>query len=215
VIDLHTHTLFSDGVLLPSELARRAEVGGYKAVAFTDHVDHSNLDYVMDNILKVCRVLDRAGGIRVIPGVEITHVRPGEFQGLTVRARELGAKIVVAHGETLAEPVAPGTNRAAIEAGVDILAHPGLISEEEVKLASKQEVFLEITTRKGHSLSNGHVAKLGSRLSARLVVNTDAHEPQDLVTREMAERILKGAGLSQEQASGVFTNSEELVRRLT
>ena len=33
-------------------------------------------------------------------------------------SRELGAKIVVVHGETVAEPVEPGNNRAAIEAGV-------------------------------------------------------------------------------------------------
>ncbi|MEK7309147.1 MAG: PHP domain-containing protein, partial [Nitrospirota bacterium] len=31
MIDLHTHSLLSDGVLLPSELIRRAYVIGYKA----------------------------------------------------------------------------------------------------------------------------------------------------------------------------------------
>jgi uncharacterized phage-associated protein len=32
MIDLHTHTLFSDGELLPSELVRRAEMTGYEAL---------------------------------------------------------------------------------------------------------------------------------------------------------------------------------------
>jgi len=31
--------LLSDGELIPTELARRFEVLGYRAIAFTDHVD--------------------------------------------------------------------------------------------------------------------------------------------------------------------------------
>ena len=43
-IDLHMHTLCSDGELLPIELARRAKIMGHEAIAFTDHVDLSNLE---------------------------------------------------------------------------------------------------------------------------------------------------------------------------
>jgi len=214
MIDLHTHTLFSDGVLLPTELARRAQVIGYRAMAFTDHVDHSNLKHVLENILRVCEVLNRQGTLTVVPGVEITHVHPDEYQGLVSQARELGARLVVAHGETLVEPVAPGTNRAAIEAGVDFVAHPGLISEQEVKLAAERGVCLEITIRKGHSLSNGHVAGLARKFKAPLLCNSDTHAPQDLVTREMGEKILLGAGLTGDEAKDVFLNSEKLVKKL-
>ncbi len=42
-------------------------------------------------------------------------------------SKELGAEIVVVHGETSVEPVAPGTNNASVElSDVDILAHPVL-----------------------------------------------------------------------------------------
>ncbi len=214
MIDLHTHTLFSDGVLLPSELARRAEVIGYRALAFTDHVDHSNLEHVLSNIVKVCETLNRYGTLRVIPGVEITHVHPQAFGPLVAEARQLGAQVVVAHGETIVEPVAPGTNRAAIEAGVDIVAHPGLITKEEVELAAARGVHLEITTRRGHSLTNGHVARLALDAGAQLVCNTDSHEPGDLVNRDRAARILRGSGLAGEAASRVFDNSEALMKKL-
>ena len=51
MIDLHTHSLFSDGELLPSELIRRAYITGYTALAITDHVDSSNIDFVIPRIV--------------------------------------------------------------------------------------------------------------------------------------------------------------------
>jgi len=40
--DLHTHSIISDGEMLPIELIRRMAVLGYTTVAITDHADHSN-----------------------------------------------------------------------------------------------------------------------------------------------------------------------------
>jgi putative hydrolase len=210
MIDLHTHSLFSDGVLVPSELVRRAEVKGYEIIAITDHADSSNLDFTIPRIAAACREINQRWKIKALPGIELTHIPPELFRELTERARALGAVIVVAHGETLVEPVHPGTNRAAIEARVDILAHPGLLTQQEAELAAKNNVCLEITSRKGHSLSNGHVAGIAMRMGAKLVIDTDTHEPGDLIDDELARNILLGAGLNNEQIPAVFKNSREL-----
>ncbi|MDA8424103.1 MAG: histidinol phosphate phosphatase domain-containing protein [Nitrospiraceae bacterium] len=210
MIDLHTHSLFSDGALVPSELVRRAVMKGYEVIAITDHADASNLDFTIPRVAAACKELNRRWKITALPGIELTHIPPETFAELTDRARSLGAAIIVAHGETLVEPVHPGTNRAAIEAKVDILAHPGLITKDEAMLAAKNGVYLEITTRKGHSLSNGHVAKMAGDTGAKLVIDTDTHEPGDLVTDELAQNILLGAGLSRGQVEAVFKNSREL-----
>lgn len=210
MIDLHTHSIFSDGELLPSELVRRALTKGYEAIAITDHVDISNIDFIIPRIIKACDELNRFGGIKAIPGVEITHVPPETISDLTKEARNLGARIVVAHGETLVEPVAPGTNRASIKAGVDILAHPGLITHEDAAMAHERGVYLEITSRKGHCLSNGHVASVAMKLGTGLVVNTDAHGPQDLITDEEAEKILLAAGIPKEWVNTIFKNSKTI-----
>ena len=193
MIDLHTHSLFSDGVLVPSELVRRAVMKGYEVIAITDHADASNLDFIIPRVASVCWDLSRRWKIKALPGIELTHIPPETFAELTERARSLGAAIVVAHGETLVEPVHPGTNRAAIEARVDILAHPGLLTQEEAELAAKNGVYLEITSRKGHSLSNGHVARLAGETGAKLVIDTDSHEPGDLITDEFARSVLLGS----------------------
>jgi putative hydrolase len=211
VIDLHTHSIFSDGVLVPAELARRAEAIGIKAIAITDHADASNLDFIIPRIVAVSEVLNQACRIRIVPGIELTHIPPSQIAALADRARFLGAKVIVAHGETIVEPVLPGTNRSALGADIDVLAHPGLISEEEVAMAVDKGIFLEITARKGHSLTNGHVAKLAKKLGAGLVLNTDGHEPSDLITDEQARRIVLGAGLGESDFERMQANAESLL----
>ncbi len=213
MIDLHTHSLFSDGVLVPSELVRRAVMKGYTVIAITDHADASNLDFSIPRVAAACRELSSRWKITALPGIELTHIPPETFSELTKQARSLGAAIVVAHGETLVEPVHPGTNRAAIEARVDILAHPGMITREEADLAAKNGVYLEISSRKGHSLSNGHVARIAGEAGVKLVIDTDTHEPGDLITDEFAKTVLLGAGLKGEQIDSVFKNSRELAEK--
>jgi len=212
MIDLHTHTLFSDGELIPSELARRAAVKGYSAIGMTDHGDLSNLDLIIPRLLRVAEDLSRAWGITIIPGIELTHVPPSRFAEAVNEARRLGARLVIGHGETIVEPVAPQTNRAAIEAGVDVLAHPGLVSDDDAALAAEKGVLFELTTRKGHSLTNGHVVRMAQKHGVKLVVNNDAHAPGDLVSPEMAEQIAMGAGLTPEQFAEAQDNAAELIR---
>jgi histidinol phosphatase-like PHP family hydrolase len=214
MIDLHTHTFFSDGELVPAEHLRRVEVLGYKAVAITDHADSSNMDWIIPRIVQAANDLNRYSKTLLIPGIELTHVPLEMFVELTAEARKLGARIVVAHGETPVEPVRPGTNRAAIEAGVDILSHPGLITEEDAKSAAQKGVFLELSGRKGHSLTNGHVAKIAQETGALLAVNADAHGPGDFLTAQMAEIVAFGAGVSAERYTQIRKDMAELAGRV-
>ncbi|NOY65591.1 MAG: histidinol phosphate phosphatase domain-containing protein [Nitrospirae bacterium] len=212
MIDLHTHSIFSDGELIPAELVRRAESFGYRAIAITDHMDSSNMDFIIPRTVRIAEELNRVQSVRVIPGAELTHVHPELIPEKIRYARQLGAEIVVVHGETLVEPVKEGTNRAAIDGEADILAHPGLITEEEVRLAAEKGIALEITARKGHSLANGHVARLAVKYNAPLVINTDAHSPDDLITRVFAEKVLLASGLDKEIIKDVFLNAEKLIK---
>lgn len=214
-IDLHVHSLFSDGVLLPSEILRRAADLGYRGIAITDHADASNLETILQGLLRFSQEQGSSFGLDFVPGVELTHVMPQDIARLARRAKALGAALVVVHGETLVEPVAPGTNLAAAECPqVDILAHPGLITLEEAKLARENDIFLEITSRQGHSLSNGHVARVARETGAKLVVNTDTHSPSDMLSQARAAKVAAGAGLSLEEIhEALVANAEELLAR--
>ena len=214
MIDLHTHSIFSDGELIPSELVRRAKVAGYRGIAITDHGDHSNVDFIIPRLVKICEILSSAFDIMAIPGIELTHVPPAYLSELANESRSLGARIILVHGETIAEPVPPGTNLAALKSAIDFLAHPGLITEEEALLAAKKDIFLEITTRSGHSLTNGHVLKTARKCGARLILNTDSHAPCDLTSRDRAEKIAAGAGMTELEVSAMFKNSQYLAEKL-
>jgi putative hydrolase len=214
MIDLHTHSLYSDGELVPAELWRRAQVKGYRYLAITDHVDASNFEVVFARLKTAALSLNRGDYPVLIPGLEFTHLPPALIAPLTAQARALGVPLIVVHGESLVEPVAPNTNRAAIEADIDILAHPGLITVEEAARARERGIFLELSARKGHSLANGHVARTAQEVGASLIVNTDSHSPSDLISRQQAERIARGAGLTEPAVQTLFADAEALARRL-
>ena len=213
-IDLHVHSILSDGELLPSEIARRAQVLEHEAVAITDHVDASNIDCVGKVINAVNDIRDN-WDISIIPGAEITHAPVEVIGKLAVQARQLGAEIIVVHGETIVEPVIEGTNFTALNCPeVDILAHPGLITAEEVQIARDNGIALEISSRRGHSLSNGHVAKLAREIGANLVMDTDTHKPQDLINYETACKILGGAGIPDNEFYKILrTNPKEILAK--
>jgi len=213
MIDFHTHTLLSDGYLLPSELARRAEAAGYRAIAMTDHMDESNMESVLEKLLRVSKRLNSTLKINVLAGVELTHIPPRDIPAMVKKARGLGAQIVIGHGETLSEPVAGGTNLAFIRAGVDILAHPGLVTPREAGLAAERGVLFEITTRAGHSISNGHVARLALERGAGLVLDTDTHSPSDIIDSSRAEKVAIGAGLLKKDYRKMQKNAMELLEK--
>ena len=206
MIDLHTHTFFSDGALVPSEHVRRVEQLGYSAIAITDHADTSNIHILIPNLINVAKALNAVNKTQLIVGVELTHVPPSLIRPLVIECRQMGAQLIVVHGETPVEPVAPGTNLAALEAEVDVLAHPGFITLDEVRLAAEKGIVLELSGRKGHSLTNGHVAKLA--------INADAHAPGDFLTTETARIVGLGAGLTEIQYEQVRKNMQELVLSL-
>ncbi len=213
MIDLHMHTFLSDGVLIPSELVRRAKVKGYRALAITDHVDASNVELLVPQLVRVCERLNELGPPLVVPGVEVTHVPPEDLEAVVASARAAGAQLVVVHGETIVEPVAAGTNKKALQLDIDILAHPGLITREEAALAAKRGITLELSARRGHSYTNGHVARMARETGAHLVLNTDAHSPEDLLTLKEAKRIALGAGLGTREVERLYAQASRLVER--
>ena len=216
MFDYHTHSLLSDGALLPAELIRRAQHIGYRALGITDHVDSGNMAEVIDQLARTCSDIGRTTEMVVLPGVELTYVPPPMIAELAEHARRLGASLVIVHGETVAEPTIPGTNRAALLSEVDVLAHPGLITAEEVRLAADRGIYLELSARRGHCLTNGHLVRMAKESGALrlLVIASDAHAPGDLLSAERRRAVGLGAGLTSEELDQTVKNAERLLERV-
>lgn len=203
--DLHTHSIISDGEMLPIELIRRMAVLGYITVAITDHADHSNAISVVESLIKV-RESAQLFGVSLLCGVEITHVPPSQIADLAKKVKTAGADIIVVHGETPVEPVAAGTNHAACGYKyVNVLAHPGLITIEDALLAARNGIALELTSRCGHNRTNGHVAQVAREAACQIVVDSDAHAPHDLLDERAKSVVAKGAGLTDAECREVIS----------
>lgn len=137
MLELHSHTTYSDGTLTPSQLVEAAAKAGVKALAITDHDTVSGWEEAI--------AAAKAYDLEIIPGVEVSTVHRGKslhilgfypdaakltpplserVQGRQRRAEkiaeklaELGYPIVL---PTLGEGVAPGRPHIAkvlVEAG--------------------------------------------------------------------------------------------------
>lgn len=214
--DFHTHTVFSDGELIPSELVRRAIVLDHKAIAITDHGDASNYRELIEKTILAKEELKKYWDIEIVVGIELTHIPPKSIPKMAKKCKDLGAEIVVVHGETVVEPVQDTTNYyASISEDVDILAHPGLITEEIAQNIKENEIFFEITSRKGHSLTNGHVLDVARKFDIPTLINTDTHAPGDLIDHEFAEKVGLGCGMSKKELEdSLINNPKELLKRI-
>ena len=72
-----------------------------------------------------------------------------------------------------------------------------------------------MSARRGHSLANGHVAKVAREVGAKLILDSDAHAPSDLLTPELCRKIAKGAGLADDEVEALLEqNPQELLEEL-
>jgi len=216
-IEFHSHTVFSDGLLLPAALVYEAAEKEHEAIAITDHVDASNIEDVLFALNKFIKEQGPTLPIKVLPGVELSYLDPSLIEKYAILARDLGAKVIIVHGESPIEPAVPkGTNHVALKLKglIDILAHPGWITEEEAIQAKVNHIYLELSARSGHEKGNHHVAKLAKQFKAKLLVNTDAHSEKNLITQQQAYQIAMAAGLKKEEAIKVIkNNAQELLKR--
>ncbi|MEI7615337.1 MAG: histidinol phosphate phosphatase domain-containing protein [Actinomycetota bacterium] len=216
IIDFHTHTFLSDGGNSPIELIRYACVNDYSIIGITDHVSYSNIDYIIGAAIRDCALAERFWNIRAIPGVELTNVPAKSINEIARYAKEKGARLVLVHGESISENVEPGTDYNAVNSDyVDILAHPGLITLEEAKDAAKRGIYLEITSKGGNCLGNGHVVQTGRQAGAKFLINSDAHLHKGLYSGDMQIKVARGAGLGESEIAEIFEiNTKALLKKI-
>ncbi|MBC7355251.1 MAG: histidinol phosphate phosphatase domain-containing protein [Desulfomicrobiaceae bacterium] len=199
IADLCLHSCLSDGRSTPAAMLARAHMLGLRAVALAEHADKTTIARVLERIRELAGAYSALWDLVVVPAVELTGVPPAALAEEVLRARALGADLVLVHGEGMGETAAPGTNLAAIEAGADILAHPGLMGETEAARAAQTKTALMLTARPGHCLANGHVWRLARHYGAPVVVTSGAHQEGELLGPGGLRAVALGAGMEERE----------------
>ncbi len=211
--DFHSHSFLTDGDTSPTEMWNEAVALGHRALALTDHLSLDDPKPLLDRLHREAAAWD---GTRFLPlvGVELTKLPARRIADVARASRRAGAEIVIVHGETIVENVPAGTNHATVECGeIDVLAHPGILAARDAELAKANSVALEISARRGHSLCNGRVVRLALEAGADLVVDSDAHAADELITLETARRIARGAGVPEKELERVLVETPSRVIR--
>ena len=212
MLDFHVHV--GDSYLLPAEAIRLARLAGYKAVGLAVRADGATLALLLPWLLQLSRHYSLYSGVEAFAGVELTHIPPALMPEAVAEARSMGAAFVLAHGESVDGTTEVGTNHAAIAAGVDILAHPGIITAEDAAMAGESGVLLEITPAPLHGLANAHVAAMAVEYGCGLVFGGNIKSPRHFLSRETYLAVLRGARIEGE-AKAIFEASQnDLMQRL-
>ena len=214
MFDFHIHVNCSGGRdgLLPSEAMRLAKCAGFRAVGLIVRADPSTLPILLPTLKTLVKTCSLYAGIEAFAGVELVHVPPALLPDAVGQAREQGAALILAHGESIPRQL------AAINAGVDILAHPGLITVEDAQLAAEKGVLLELNTAPRHCLANGHIVRMAERFGCELLLNSDASSSADFESPDVTQALRKaaalGAGLDAEGLSRLHVTERKLVQKL-
>jgi histidinol phosphatase-like PHP family hydrolase len=77
-------------------------------------------------------------------------------------------------------------------------------------VAVKNNVYMELTTRKGHSYTNAHVYKKANAFGCKCVINNDFHVPGDYLSINLIHNVLLGIGLVEEEIKKIFENNKNI-----
>lgn len=229
MMDFHVHVrldgtgegarnaLSNDNGMLPAEALRYASLCGCRAVGLVLRSDGWNLSGVAALAQHVRRI-GLYTNVEAFAGVELVHVPPALLPEVVQEARTAGADFVMVHGETLAEQhldlVDAGTNFAAVEAGADILAHPGIVDAEVAAFAAEKGVALEWTACPRHALSNSHVVAMAERFNTILLPGSDARNMAELVAPARWKQLFQGGMLSDTLQKNMRNNSALFVKKI-
>jgi hypothetical protein len=181
IIDLHTHTTFSDGTKTPTELVKYAAVKGLSAVAVTDHD-------CMDG-LEEAEACGKQVGVEVVPGIEISAEYENDevhIVGLFVdRNNEELKKILKDTREKRIH-----RNKLVVEK-INALGIP--LTYEEVEKAADGGIITRAHFARA-LLKNGYVTSIKEAFDRYIGDNKPAYIRRELPSWNEAVRFIKNAG---------------------
>jgi len=215
IVDLHSHSYYSDGTLSPAELVNRAHNNGVKVLALTDHDETKGLSEAQTSADSL--------GLHLINGVEISiswdRNQTIHIVGLNIdpENRDLQAGLLLIRQERVrrAKKIAEKLEKAGInnvwqqvseKAGFDAVTrtHFARFLVENGHAKDMQQCFKKYLGRKGRAFVNGHWLSMEEAVSWIISAGGQAviaHPTRYKLTKSKLERLVTefkacgGAGL--------------------
>ncbi len=205
--ELHTHSLYSDGINDIRRIVNRAKEIGYEYIGIADHSKSSRIAGGMkEEELKkrndeIDIIQSEISGIRILKGIEVDILSDGQLDYSDNILEELDFVIAAIH-QGFSKDVCVRMKKAMDNPFVDAISHPTgrLLSgrkgydvdiDEVIEYAAEKNVALEINSHFDRlDLNDINILK-GRDLGAKFLISTDLHDT------EMFETITYGVGLAR------------------
>ncbi|WP_048055315.1 PHP domain-containing protein [Pyrococcus sp. NA2] len=208
MMDLHTHTRYSDGVGLIRDNVAWAEKRGLKIVGISDHL-HFFTPSKFSSYINEIKVVREESDVLVLAGIEANILENGPDITEEFR-KQLDYVIASVHewfGEGEVHKYIEYVKRAIIDENVDIIGHfgntfpwIGYPSEEEIKevldLAEAYGKAFEISAR--YKVPDLEFVRECIKRGIKLSIATDAHRPEDVGKVAWSLKIFEKAGGKKE-----------------
>ncbi|HHY47128.1 MAG TPA: DNA polymerase/3'-5' exonuclease PolX [Firmicutes bacterium] len=197
--DLHMHTDWSDGVATIEEMVEAGRRRGYSYIAICDHSKSLGIARGLkdEDLLKqadyIRKLNGRAGGIRVLAGVEVDIRKDGTLDYPDEILSQLDCVVASIHSgfrqdrETMTSRIISALKNP----NVDILAHPTgrLLGRREAYDVDMDAVIVEAASTGTILEINSYPDRLdlpdvwarrAKEAGCKIAINTDAHSPDQL-----------------------------------
>lgn len=229
--DLHVHSNWSDGRASPLEMARAAASLGYEYIALCDHsplvgiaggLSPEKLEQKIKAVAAANEELEGAG-ITILAGTEVDIKADGRLDysdDLLARCDVVVASVHMGVQQT--ERAITGRLISAIEnENVDIIGHPtGRIIDQREPYEIDMQAVLEAAARTNTALEiNSYPSRLdlsdvnaraAKEMGVRMSINSDAHDPEQLLTMKYGVNVARRAWLEKKDVLNALSLKELL-----
>ncbi|HET9924365.1 MAG TPA: PHP domain-containing protein [Methylomirabilota bacterium] len=201
-VDLHTHTIASDGTLRPCELVAEAARRGVRVLAVTDH-DSTN------GLAEAIETARQHPPLTIVPGIEINC----DVEGAEIHILGYYMDYEAAWFQDFCRAQRE-ERRARVRRTVERLADLGLPIDVERVFALVQEGSAGRPHVARVMLERGYVKSVREAFDRYLAAGRPAHVPRRKLTPEDAVRLLRKAGGVPVFAHPGLADRDELVPSL-
>ncbi len=204
--DVHTHTIYSDGVGEVGEVVTEAERKGLKLLGVSDH-SHYLTERSIKKYLREIREWNGESEVTVLAGIEVNITSSGI--DISPWAASKFDYVIASVHEWLEAPsqYIGLVKMAFLNEDVDVIGHfganfsyigfpSGEEMQEVLELAESTGKAFEISSR--YRVPEVDFVRECIRRGIKLVFASDAHRPKDVGNVSWSERIFKRAGGSKE-----------------